>query len=244
MFLGGNLVVTLEASDRGDYVSNPDVLETEVRKIIQSNLNIMKKSTFKFSFSFLRDNLFWTALGVIVTGLVCWVAYSQLAESNREAKKQSKIAAETFLHNLKTDFFTKESRDLIFLIETDALQFRTVKEDSGRKGRELPVFSLNIPDKFEPYVDSGLRVKKYLSSTELDLELLNHFEDLGILYKKCLIDSADIYEYFSYYITLCHENSAIDRYIKWTRTDSTNKDVYDNFDNIYKLVHSMTPSEK
>jgi hypothetical protein len=198
----------------------------------------------KINFSFLRDNIFWTALGVIITGLLCWVAYSQLAESNREAKKQSKIAAETFLHNLKTDFFTKETRDLIFLIEIDGLQFRIIRDDSGKMDREMPVFALNIPAKFKTYTDSTLRARKYFVSDEIDIELLNHFEDLGILYKKGLIDASDIYEYFSYYITVCHENSAIDGYIKWTRKDNKDKDVFDNFDSIYKLVQSMAPIGK
>lgn len=182
-------------------------------------------------------------MGVIVTGIVCWVAYSQLAESNREAKTQNKIAAETFLHNLKTDFFTKETRDLVFLIEIDALNFNTVNEDSDKGGRVLPIFALNIPPKFKSYIDSSVRGRRYFTSDEIDIELLNHFEDLGILYKKGLIDTSDIYEYFSYYISLCHENNAIDRYIEWTRTDSKDKDVYNNFDNIYKLVQSMAPLE-
>ena len=198
----------------------------------------MKRHSFKFPFSFWRDNLFWTASGVIVTGLVCWVAYSQLSESNREAKNQNKIAAETFLHNLKTDFFTKETRELIFLIEIDALRFDNIKEDSGQLEKELPIFIINIPSKFRPYVDSNLRIKKYFTSDEIDIELLNHFEDLGILYKKGLIQASDIYEYFSYYISLCHENSAIDSYVKWTRKDIRDNDVFDNFDSIYKVVHS------
>ncbi|MBN8856552.1 MAG: hypothetical protein J0H07_32155, partial [Sphingobacteriales bacterium] len=86
----------------------------------------MKKRVLKFSF--LRDGIFWTALGVIITGALCWVAYSQLAESNREAKNQNKIAAETFLHNLKTDFFTPEARSIICLMEINALRFKVIQD--------------------------------------------------------------------------------------------------------------------
>lgn len=191
----------------------------------------MKKFKFKSLFSFWRDNLFWTALGVFIAG---WVAYSQLKESNREAKKQSKIAAETFLHNLKTDFFNKETRDLIFLIDIGALHFEAIKQDCGKETRELPSFSTRIPLKFQSHCDPNL-IKKNFTSDEIDFELLDHFEDLGILYKKGLVDSLDIHEYFSYYISLCHEDSAIRAYIKWARLDPKDVDVYDNFDTIYSL---------
>lgn len=192
-------------------------------------------------FSFLRNGLFWTALSGIATLLLCWVAYYQLNESNREAKDQNKIAAETFLHNLKTDFFTPEARNLIFLIEINALQFRAIREDSGKAmERDLLIFEKDIPSKFKKYTDSILPAKPFFSGDEVDYHLLNHFEDLGVLYRNHLIDSTDIYEDFSYYISLCHEDSAVINYISWLRQDDKNKDIYQNFDLVYNLVHSMS----
>jgi hypothetical protein len=194
--------------------------------------------------SFFQNMIFWTATGVVITGLLCWVAYSQLAESNLEAKMQNKIAAETFLHGLKTDFFTQDAKDLIFLMEINGLQFSTIKDDSSKASKELAIFKINLPSKFVSYVNRNLLAKKYFTSDEIDIALLNHFEDLGVLYKKRLIDTTDIYEYFSYYVTLCHEDRAINSYIKWARKDANEKDVFDNFDAVYTLVQSMNPIEK
>jgi hypothetical protein len=192
-------------------------------------------------FSFLRNGLFWTALSGVATLLLCWVAYYQLNESNRSAQDQNKIAAEIFLHNLKTDFFTPEARNLIFLMEINALQFRVIREDSGKATEmDLLIFEKNIPSKFKKYADSILPAKSFFSSNELDDHLLNHFEDLGILYRKHLIDSFDIYEDFSYYISICHEDSAVIKYISWLRQDNKDKDIYQNFDIVYHLVYSMS----
>ena len=198
----------------------------------------MKKRTAIFSF--FRDGLFWTAFTGITTLLLCWVAYYQLNESNSAAKDQNRIAAETFLHNLKTDFFTPEARDLLVLLEMNALQFQIMREDSGKATeRDLLIFERRIPLKFKKYTDSILPGKSVYASNEIDDHLLNHFEDLGILFRKHLIDSSDIYEYFSYYITVCHENSAITEYVSWLRKENMDKDIYENFDRIYHLVHSM-----
>jgi hypothetical protein len=192
-------------------------------------------------FSFIREGLFWTALAGIATLLLCWIAYYQLGESNSAARDQNKIAAETFLHNLKTDFFTPEARNLLSLMEINALQFRVIREDSGTTAeRDLLIFEKNIPPKFKKYTDPILSAKPYYISNELDDHLLNHFEDLGILYRKHLIDSFDIYEDFSYYISICHEDSAVIKYISWLRQDNKNKDIYQNFDIVYHLVQSMS----
>jgi hypothetical protein len=198
----------------------------------------MKKHTL---FSFLRNGLFWTAFTGIATLLLCWVAYYQLNESNSAARDQNKIAAETFLHNLKTDFFTPEARDLLILLEMNALKFRVVAEDSGQtKETDLLIFEKEIPPKFKKYADSILPAKSFFSSNEIDDHLLNHFEDLGILFRKHLIDSFDIYEYFSYYIITCHEDSAITHYISWLRRENQDKDIYENFDLVYNLARSMS----
>ncbi len=204
----------------------------------------MKKTQARFSLSFFKGDKFWTILGVIIAFLAWLIASMQLAQSNREATMQNKIAAETFLHNIKTDFFTKETRDLLVFIEMHALHFRPTKADSNGKGEELPEFSIDFPLNYESFVDSSIGSRRYFTSDEIDVELLNHFEDLGILYKKGLISATDIYEYFGYYISLCHENEAIIKYVAWARSDSTNADVFENFDNIYRLVKYMTPSTK
>jgi len=199
----------------------------------------MKKRTRIFSF--LRDGLFWTAFTGVATLLLCGVAYYQLNESNNAAKDQNKIAAEAFLHNLKTDFFTPETRDLLVLLEMNALHFQVIREDSGKASeRYLLIFEKTIPQRFKKYTDSILPEKSIYASNEVDDHLLNHFEDLGILFRKHLIDSSDIYEYFSYYIIVCHENMAISEYISWLRRENKDKDIYENFDLVYRVIHSMS----
>jgi len=52
-----------------------------------------------------------------------------------------------------------------------------------------------------------------------------------------MIDSANIYEDFAYYINVCHENTAIQEYISWIRKDNKDKDLYKNFDFIYSSIN-------
>src|ERR1700733_9291616 len=121
------------------------------------------------SFSVVKKGVFWTASGVIITAILCWVAYSQLAESNQAAKDQNRIAAETFLHNLKTDFFTPEARNLILLMDIDALKFQVIREDSGTSSeRDLLIFEMQVPAKFKKYTDSILPKRAFYYSNELD----------------------------------------------------------------------------
>lgn len=189
------------------------------------------------AFKLLRAESSWAAATAIATIALCAVAYYQLNESNKAARDQNKIAAETFLHNLKTDFFTPDARKLISLIEMDALKFRIVQKDSSKsEQRDLLLFEKVVPSQFKPYVDSIFPGRSYFLSNEIDDFLLNHFEDLGILYNKHLITKTDIYDDFSYYIAVCHENTAIEKYIATLREDNRDNDIYKNFDLIYHLI--------
>jgi hypothetical protein len=79
------------------------------------------------------------------------------------------------------------------------------------------------------------------SSYEIDELLLGHFEDLGLFYRKKLMDIEFICSGFSYYIEEIHENDEIKKYIEWSKKNEGNEDDYaedtfEDFDLIFKEV--------
>ncbi len=186
-------------------------------------------------FAFFKSDIFWSATTAIFTLLLAAVAYFQLNESNRTEREKTKIEAEQFLQKLKSDFFTKDERDLMILLEMNALKFKVIKNDSGY---DLAIFEKNIPSKFSEYTNAISPSRGFYYSTEIDDFLLSHFEDLGKMNKEGLIDSYNIDQDFGYYISTCYENSAIKEYLEWIKSDKNDKDLYQNFDFIYKKLNS------
>lgn len=142
----------------------------------------------------------WTMLGVIAALLLAVIAWCQLRDISKTRKAD-------FLFRLKRDFFTKETRQLLFLIENDLLAFhedtisffeiKNAGQDTRNRMKEMDINSST------------------LSTYQIDDLLLGHFED--------------IYEMFDHYICVCGKNEAITRYINWARTDLDDIDVYEQF---------------
>lgn len=159
--------------------------------------------------------------------------YWQIRQSNKGTQAD-------FAHRLKTDFFSPEERNLMFLICNNLLKFQVAKDTS--KNLELPYFLVDTlaMSSIGKGID-GLFLKNKIMYSELEVEdlLLNHFEDLSLYKEKGIIDLDYIYTGFSFYIESTYENRAIQLYIKWIRTSKRDKDSYTGFEELYEDLRKM-----
>jgi hypothetical protein len=193
----------------------------------------------KFFKTFLcLTNIDWTATGAMITAigtsLLAGIAYFQL-------KKANKISQADFDQRFKNDFFKEKTQQLFMLFQYNLLVFKT--EPIIDYDYEFPYFELDSKK-----IDANPIYLMYLpkhryrySAYEIDELLLGHFEDLGLFYKKNLMDIEFIYSGFSYYIEEIHENDEIKKYIEWSREnegdeDDYAEDTFEDFDLIFKKV--------
>ena len=169
----------------------------------------------------LNDTL--TGLTTLSTIALAVIAYIQIKGLNKTARAD-------FLNKLKEGFFTKESRQLITLIETNSLTFF---EDTIHN--DFAVFKVNIPEHLKEYLKYSIDIeRKYYTTQEIDDLLLGHFEDAGLLLKNKIIDIKDANQQFEFYVNLIYKNKEIIKYIRWIRSDKNEKDTYSNFQFIYE----------
>jgi hypothetical protein len=193
----------------------------------------------KFFKTFLcLTNIDWTATGAMITAigtsLLAGIAYFQL-------KKANKISQADFDQRFKNDFFKEKTQQLFMLFQYNLLVFKT--EPIIDNDYEFPYFELDSKKiDANPIYSMYLPEHKYrYSSYEIDELLLGHFEDLGLFYRKKLMDIEFIYSGFSYYIEEIHENDEIKKYIEWSKKNEGNEDDYaedtfEDFDLIFKEV--------
>jgi hypothetical protein len=109
-------------------------------------------------------------IGLMTTNaelLIAYVAWIQL-------NKIKNVNSAEFIYKLKKIFFTKEARNLMTLIELDALKY--VNDE------KLPYFIVleeriaELPEE----IKKELLNKRFYTVYEIDDILLGHFEDIGI----------------------------------------------------------------
>ncbi|MEI7749767.1 MAG: hypothetical protein WCJ25_02085 [Candidatus Moraniibacteriota bacterium] len=147
------------------------------------------------------------------TSILVAVAYLQFRKANH-------ISSADFIHRLKNDFFSKETREIFFLFEKDYLRY----------DEESEIFEVvGIDDKTK--AELGI-TRKFFTIYEVDDFILGDIYDLGLFEQKRIVDIDMVYEEFGYYIATVWENKAIRYYIKSQRQDPKHKDVYNKFDYI------------
>ena len=191
-------------------------------------------STFKiFCLSFLINwNLVLQFFNMAGTLLLVYIGWRQLRKLNRTSKEE-------FIHKLKNDFFTKETRDLFTLIENKSLLLVDIPNVDDK------IFKIQINNDLMEYLQDSINIKrKYYSTEEVDDYLLQHFEDIGLLYKNGIIKIEDVDQQFECYLKVVFENSQINNYIIWARKHSQDEDIYSNFEMIYKEVEKYENKRK
>ena len=169
----------------------------------------------------------WSLVTAVATAVVVWVAYRQLSDLARTSKSD-------FLYKLKKDFFTEETRRLIFLAENELLEFRSA---------EIPYFQIvrsedaDTRKRLEELGITGSTISTY----QVDDVLLGPLEDVGILLERNLVSLDEAYEQFDTYVEICAEDKAIGEYLDSGRTGEGNEDVYDGFQRLYERLKEQGP---
>ena len=165
---------------------------------------------------------FWVAATAVITALLAWVAWKQLGSL-------AKSSTSDFLFRLKSDFFTKEARKLVFLIEQDLFKF----EDA-----EIPYFS--VPDFNKPTLKPRLQelgiTESTVSTYFLDDIILGPLEDVWFYLSEKRITQNQVYAVFSYYIEICAESRAIREYKNACRREPGCSDIYLGLDHLEELM--------
>jgi hypothetical protein len=184
----------------------------------------------------------WTATGTMITAIV---TSGLVLLAWRQLKKMNEISRADFDQRFKNDFFNEKTQQLFMMFQYDLISFKT--EFISYINDEFPYFEIDVTK-----IDSNPIFKMYLDETkdrysayEVDNLLLGHFEDLGLFYKKGLMDIEFIYEGFDYYIEEIHNNKHIQNYIRWTRDrEEDGEDIFDKFDLIFDKVKSYGKNKK
>ena len=187
----------------------------------------------------------WSFLTAIATGGLVWVGYTQLKKFNETNKQATEISRlefqykqEEFLNNLKKEFFTKEARELLILIEDEALIFEKLEDHVG-------AFQVKIDQSRTPYLEGALDVnRKYYTTHEVDDFLLSPLEDVGLLLEKKLIDVRDVTQNFEYYLSAIFSYTPIKDYIKWAREEAEDDDIYGKAEWACDEVHKFDALDK
>jgi len=174
------------------------------------------------------------ALAGILTTIFTGLLY---AVAKRELGKSGKVNKEDFANKIKNDFYTTEMYYLFFLVENDLLEFHTSKNS------ERWFFLVKQMSSDDPFYSHYLTILEHFKVSEksktlmtyfFDQYLLNHFTDLESLRKGGIFTYDDIYQGFEYYITNSGKNNALAEYVRFSRKDEGNYDVFESFVNLYK----------
>jgi hypothetical protein len=179
----------------------------------------------------LLDGLIGGFIGAGLVLLTAWIAWKELDEIKNTNSAD-------FIHRLKNDFFKEETRNLITLIDLDSLKF--IEDD------DIPYFEV-VEEKLENFpedIKNQLSEKKFYTAYEIDDLLLGHFEDIGLLEQKGVLDIEMVYEEFSWYIETTYDNCEIKKYIKYSRKDGENEDIYDKSEYLYYKCKSFGKNKR
>ncbi|MGA2518651.1 MAG: hypothetical protein ABSG44_19175 [Thermodesulfobacteriota bacterium] len=170
-------------------------------------------------------------IGAFFTLLLFFVAWEELGNI-------SQTSSADFIHKLKQDFFTEKTRTLIHLIHRGYITF----VEEYREGEKVYFFKVN-EEKIKASglpcdIVARLTKEKAYSSYDVDDLLLGHFEDVGFLENKGLIN-IEMAEYqFGWYIITVFENPEIKAYLN-SQAETISPDIYTNFKYIYEKCKSF-----
>ena len=182
-------------------------------------MSILISSLFNLNNNLL-DGLLSGFIVASVTLLLVRIAWKEL-------DKMVNINSADFIYRLKNDFFTEETRNLITLIDLDAIRF---VNNNG-----IVYFEV-IEKKLKDFPEEIIRLltqKKFYSPYEIDDLLLGHFEDIGLFVQKGVVDIEMAYKEFDWYVKTTYENDEIQKYITHLR-EFEGGDIYDKFEYLYQ----------
>ncbi len=176
-------------------------------------LLIVVKPIFYDSNACYYSGVVGSVLAAFFAAFLVWVAWEELG-------KISKTSSADFIHRVDNDFFTHETRILVSLIDCGALEFND-KAESSDDIEVRPYFEINQDklkkSKLPEEVIQRLSEKKYYSTWEIDDLLLGHFENIGMLEQKRVVNFQMVYDVFSWYLETIWKDDHIKKYITYCR---------------------------
>jgi len=198
-------------------------------------LLILCKSIFFNSYASYYSGVVGSVLAAFFAAFLVWVAWEELG-------KISKTSSADFIHRLNKDFFTDETRILVSLIDCGALEFRNLDNDEIESSDDIeprPYFKVSqdrlgktkLPDEIIQHF-SG---KEYYSTWEVD-DFLGHFEDIGMLEQRKIVDFQMVYDAFSWYLETIWNDDNIKEYIRYCRKDEKATRIDSAFYNQFQYI--------
>lgn len=169
----------------------------------------------------LCDGFLGGLVGAGATALLAYIAWTQL-------KGIATTASADFIIKLKRDFFTREERRLMHLIDNDWLKFRRGPDDQPWfEVDQEAVGQSSLP----PNIKRTLLLWPAYSAFDVDDILLQHFEDAGMLTGRHLLNVDMVFDQFSWYVEKAWQNCAIQKYIQSERKRDPR--LYEKFEELY-----------
>jgi hypothetical protein len=183
---------------------------------------------------YFSPNHLWETITGVATVWLVFIAYWQLAIGNR-------TSTANFICKFTDSFFVKNTRDLIMLLDNEALKY----QDSGSDFPpcfiidEAKVKKLCLDKKKE----DDLIARKRYSAYEIDDWLLGPLEDVGYFEKNGLVNIDQAYHDFGWYVDLAiDEDGPIMKYVTYSQKGDS--DVYENFLYLAKKLDSYRRERK
>jgi hypothetical protein len=156
---------------------------------------------------------FWTMWYSIFTGVLVAGTLIGVVVALMQLNSISETSKADFILKFKDSFFKKDARDLMENLDEKKLKF--IEIDS------MAFFQLKRKNS-----------DTVISAYEIDENLLNHFEDIGMFERKGILSLSMVNDMFGWYITDCWENAEIQKYIKYERA-LYGLAIFDDFEYIY-----------
>ena len=178
-------------------------------------------------------NTIWTAIAAIATVALFITAFTQF-------KSSVDIASAQFIANYNNAFYNPQTTELLTLFEFEFMKYYATNENVIENlPRDFSYFKVTMENfqRDSSSIPSYLKGKNDIFSCyEIENNLLNHFEDMGIQEEKGSLTLDIINQSFGFYINLINENKEIWDYIKSVREDYKDVSLFKKFENLANKI--------
>lgn len=178
-----------------------------------------------FQLSLIRENLLDGLVGALIGSAVNLIL---ILITLKQLRVISSTSRADFIHRLKNDFFTPQTRKLFILVDLEAIRY--VSKNNG----EVVYFEVE-EEKFKNYpeeIKKEIIEKKFYTQYEIEDILLGPLEDIGLLLENGIIKIDMVYPEFCYYVKRIYENNEIRKYIEDIKKVD-GEDIYKYLETLY-----------
>ena len=149
-----------------------------------------------------------------------------------QIKKLNSVNDATFIQTITTNFYKEEVITIITLLHSGCIEF-----DSNN---DFPVFRIDLNKTKEIYPKLSIPEKGYYTSYEIDFNLLNNLDDVGLFQDKKLIRLQDAHQTFAWYLNATISNEAIIAYFEWLDKYPENSFVFSKLKQLHTRFEALS----